>query len=108
MDVNACKLDLHPRTAVIGLGGAGCSIAKKFMESLAPTDIIAIDTDADSLRFAVADYKLPIGNESAECSEKKDEGSQAVCSSSDIKKISEILKGYDIIAIVAEIGRAHV
>ena len=95
-----------PKIKVIGVGGSGSNAVTRMAKCRIPgVDLIAINTDAQNLKYASADFKLQIGKKitqglgtgmnfklgRAAAKESKEE-------------ITEILRGSDMIFITCGLG----
>lgn len=96
---------IESRTAVIGVGGAGCNVVSDIFWSSPSVDTIAINTDRDAMENVYADKKLFIcraithgqGTDGDSILGKK-------CAQAHIEEIKEALSGYDVAYIVAGMG----
>ena len=102
----ACgSVDIEPRVAVIGVGGAGCNVASAFFRNLASADIIAINTDRKALENTDADVRIFICRDVVKG--KGTGGDSALgrkCARIHSEEIRSALKGHDIAVIVAGMG----
>lgn len=101
--ITGCNIE--PRTAVIGIGGAGCNVVSDVYWADGSVDTIAINTDREALKTTDADKKLYI------CKEvMKGEGTQGDnflgrrCAKFHSEEITAALEGYDTVFIVAGMG----
>lgn len=103
MDSN--NVEIEPRVAVVGVGGAGCNVVSYIYRGYPEADAIAINTDRDSLHATQADRKLYICK-----SVTKGEGTKGDsllgrrCAQAHLEEIETVLSGYDAVFIVAGMG----
>ena len=101
----AKDVSVEARTAVIGIGGAGCKVVSDIYWDLPSVDTIAINTDKDTLLNTDADRKLFICREVT-----KGEGTRGDsllgrrCAQAHLEEIEEALSDYDVVYIVAGMG----
>ena len=98
-------LELEPRVAVIGIGGAGNSVANLAYTMMPKADIIAVNCDKEAMHSTRADKKLYIcqsvtNGEGA----KGDVGLGRDCARAHIDDIEKAMTGYDAVFIVAGLG----
>jgi cell division protein FtsZ len=102
----ACgSAEILPRTAIVGVGGAGCRIASAFYDSLTSADIIAVNTHRKSLEDTDADVRIFICRDVVKG--KGTGGDSALgrkCARIHSEEIRNALKGHDIAVIVAGMG----
>ena len=97
--------NIEARTAVIGVGGAGCNIVGDIYWDLPSVDTVAVNTDKEALLRTEADKKLFICK-----AVTKGEGTRGDsllgkrCAQAHIEEIEEVLSGYDVVYIVAGMG----
>ncbi len=99
------NLELEPRVAVIGVGGAGGEVVNKTYDLLPMADAIAINCDREAMHRTKADKKLYIcksvtNGEGA----KGDVGLGRDCAKAHIEDIEKAMAGYDAVFIVAGMG----
>lgn len=88
---------------VVGVGGGGTNaVTRMVQDGVQGVEFIAINTDAQSLILAEADYKLVIGESGLGAGSDPEVGRQAALESKDA--IVEILKGADMVFITAGKG----
>ncbi len=106
MNKGAGKMkDLEARTAVVGVGGAGCNVISDIFWNSPAFYTIAISTDKKAIDDVDADKKIFIckavthgeGTDGDSMLGKK-------CAQMHIDEIREALTGYDVIYIVAGLG----
>ena len=96
---------IEARTAVIGVGGAGCNVVSDIYWDLPSVDTIAVNTDKDALLNTDADRKLFICK-----AVTKGEGTRGDsllgrrCAQAHIEEIEDVLSNYDVVYIVAGMG----
>ncbi|MDR3206175.1 MAG: cell division protein FtsZ [Candidatus Methanoplasma sp.] len=101
----ANETTMEPRIAVIGIGGAGCTVTERFYNSLCSVDTIAINTDKDALSAISADKRIYICK-----SVTKGEGTKGdrilgkKCARAHEEDISKALEGSNIAFIIAGMG----
>ena len=97
--------NVEARTAVVGIGGAGCKMVSDIYWDLPSVDTIAINTDKEALLNTDADRKLFICK-----AVTKGEGTRGdsllgkKCAQAHMEEIREVLSNYDIVYIVAGMG----
>lgn len=97
--------ELNMRTAVIGIGGAGCNIVSDIYWNEPSLDTIAITTDKAAMESVDADRKLFIcksvthglGTDGDSLLGRK-------CAQAHMEEIRETLSDYDVVYIVAGMG----
>ena len=95
----------NDKTAVVGVGGAGCNVVSAFAGTGCPADTIAINTDKDALHRATADEKIYICK-----AVLKGEGTRGDaelgrrCADIHREEIRDSLQGYDLVFVVAGLG----
>lgn len=99
------SLELEPRVAVIGVGGAGGEVVNRTYDLLPMADAIAINCDKEAMHKTRADKKLYIcksvtNGEGA----KGDVGLGRDCAKAHIEDIEKAMTGYDAVFIVAGMG----
>lgn len=93
------------RTAVIGIGGAGCNMVGDIYWDLPSVDSIAINTDKESLSKVDADRKLLICKDVTRGEDAK--GSSLVgrrCAQAHLEEIEGMMSDYDVIYVVSGMG----
>ncbi|MDR3283287.1 MAG: cell division protein FtsZ [Candidatus Methanoplasma sp.] len=101
----AKEVTMEPRVAVIGIGGAGCTVTGRFYDSLCDVDVIAINTDKKALDAVSADRKIYICR-----SVTKGEGTKGdkalgrKCACAHEEDIADALRGHDVAFIIAGFG----
>ena len=98
-------IELAPRYAAIGVGGAGCEVIDRIYKVLPAADTIAINCDKDAMHRTMADKKLYIcksvtNGEGA----KGDVGLGRDCAKAHIDDIEKAMLGYDAVFIIAGMG----
>ena len=98
-------LELEPRVAVIGVGGAGGEVVNRTYDLLPLADAIAVNCDKEAMHRTKADKKLYIcksvtNGEGA----KGDVGLGRDCARAHIDDIEKAMTGYDAVFIVAGMG----
>ncbi len=98
-------VDIEPRVAVIGIGGAGCNVVSDVYRRLPSVDAIAVNTDRDALHETQADTKLYICK-----SVTKGEGTKGDsllgrrCAQAHLEEIEQAISGHDAVFIIAGMG----
>ncbi|MBO4552292.1 MAG: cell division protein FtsZ [Candidatus Methanomethylophilaceae archaeon] len=98
-------MPVEARTAVIGVGGAGCRMVSDIYWDLPSVDTVAVNTDKDTLLNTDADRKLFICK-----AVTKGEGTKGDsllgrrCAQAHMEEIEEMLSHYDVVYIVAGMG----
>ncbi len=98
-------LNIEPRVAVVGVGGAGCSIIDHIYYSGANVETIAINTDRRSLKNVSANRKVLLCDRVT-----KGEGAKGdhelgrSCAITHSEEISDALQGHDMVFIIAGMG----
>ncbi len=98
-------VEVKARVAVIGVGGAGCSVVSDIYKAYPEADAIAVNTDRDALHNTDADLKLYICK-----SVTKGEGTKGDsllgrrCAQAHLEEIKRAVSGYDAVFIVAGMG----
>ena len=101
----AKDVTVEARTAVIGVGGAGCNVVSDIYWDLPSVDTVAIKTDKDTLLRIDADRKIFICRDVT-----KGEGTRGDsllgrrCAQAHLEEIEETLSHYDVVYIVAGMG----
>jgi len=96
---------VEPRIAVVGIGGAGCNVVNDIYWADGSMDVIAVNTDKDSLKRTNADGKVYLCKDVT-----KGEGARGDtvlaerCAKAHIEEIRESLKGHDTVFIIAGMG----
>ena len=96
---------IRARTAVIGVGGAGCNMISDIYWDIPSVDTVAVNTDKDALIRADADRKMFICK-----AVTKGEGAGGnsligkKCAQAHMEEIEEMLSDYDVVYIVAGMG----
>ena len=99
------EIQIEPRVAVVGLGGAGCNIVSMFYNALAPVDTIAINTDKKALDETAADKKIYICK-----AVTKGEGTKGdarlgnKCAEVHADEIEQAIIGHDIVFLISGLG----
>ncbi len=98
-------LELEPRVAVIGVGGAGGEVVNRTYDLLPMADAIAVNCDKEAMQRTRADKKLYIcksvtNGEGA----KGDVGLGRDCAKAHIDDIEKAMTGYDAVFIIAGMG----
>lgn len=100
------RIRSHVNIKVIGVGGSGCATIDRMMKSkLSNIELIAINTDIQSLTHVSAHKKLRIGKSITKglgTGMNIELGQQAAEASK--KEIAEILRGADIVFIICGLG----
>lgn len=102
---NDIEVDMRPRIAVVGVGGAGCNVISAFNGSICDVDTIAINTDKNALHCTSADTKIYICKEVL-----KGEGARGdavigkKCADIHKDEIKAALAGHDIVFVIAGLG----
>ncbi|MCL2333730.1 MAG: cell division protein FtsZ [Candidatus Methanoplasma sp.] len=107
MDANTTEADIQiePRVAVVGLGGAGCNVVSTFYKALAPVDTIAINTDRKALDETAADKKIYICKAVTQGKGTNgDAGLGRKCAQVHETEIEKELIGYDIVFLITGLG----
>ena len=97
--------NVEARTAVVGVGGAGCRMVSDIYWDLPSVDTVAINTDKEALLNTDADKKLFICK-----AVTKGEGTRGdsllgkKCAQAHMEEIREVLSNYDVVYIVAGMG----
>ncbi len=103
--IQTYALNIEPRVAVVGVGGAGCSVIDHIYYSGANVETIAINTDRHSLKKIGADRKVLLCD-----SVTKGEGAKGdhelgrSCAMTHSEEISDALRGHDMVFIIAGMG----
>jgi cell division protein FtsZ len=98
-------IQIEPRVAVVGLGGAGCNVVSGFYKALAPVDTIAINTDKKALDETAADKKVYICK-----AVTMGEGTRGdarlgnKCAKVHADEIEQVIIGHDIVFLVTGLG----
>lgn len=96
---------VEARTAVVGVGGAGCNAVSGIYWDLPAVDTIAVNTDKDSLLRTDADRKLFICRDVTNGEGAKGDSLLGRnCAQMHIEEIEEALSAYDVVYIVAGMG----
>ena len=96
---------LKVRTAVVGVGGAGCNVVSDIFWDMPSVDTIAVNTDRAAMENIDADRKMFICK-----SVTKGEGTKGDsmlgrrCAQAHMEEIREVLSEYDVVYIVAGMG----
>ena len=96
---------VEARTAVIGVGGAGCRMVSGIYWDLPSVDTIAVNTDKEALLDTDADRKMFICK-----AVTKGEGTRGdsllgkKCAQAHMEEIEDVLSDYDVVYIVAGMG----
>ena len=96
---------VEARTAVIGVGGAGCRMVSDIYWDLPSVDTIAVNTDKDALLNTDADRKLFICK--AVTNGEGTRGDSLLgkkCAQAHMEEIEDVLSNYDVVYIVAGMG----
>ena len=97
--------NVEARTAVIGVGGAGCNIVSDIYWDLPSVDTVAVNTDKDALLRTEADKKLFICKAVTKGEGTRDDSLLGKkCAQAHIEEIEEVLSNYDVVYIVAGMG----
>ena len=97
--------NIEARTAVIGVGGAGCNIVSDIYWDLPSVDTIAVNTDKDTLLRTEADKKLFICKAVTQGEGTRGDSLLGKrCAQAHIEEIESVLSGYDVVYIVAGMG----
>lgn len=98
-------MEITPRIAVIGVGGAGCNLVSHLIANVAPYHTIAINTDRAALVNTLADKRMYICRS---VTKGHGTGGDSLlgkrCAQAHIDDISEAVKGFDIVFVVAGMG----
>ncbi len=103
--MDSSNVEIEPRVAVVGVGGAGCNAVSFVYRGFPEADAVAINTDRDALHATQADRKLYICR-----SVTKGEGTKGDsllgrrCAQAHLEEIEAVLSGYDAVFIVAGMG----
>ena len=98
-------MPVEARSAVIGVGGAGCSVVNDIYWDLPSVDTIAVNTDKDTLLRIDADRKLFICK--AVTNGEGTRGDSLLgkkCAQAHMEEIRDVLSNYDVVYIVAGMG----
>ena len=96
---------LNMRTAVVGIGGAGCNILSDIYWNEPSLDTIAINTDRKAMEAVDADRKLFICKSVTQGQGTKGDSMLGKrCAQAHIEEIRGVLSGYDVVYIVAGMG----
>lgn len=96
---------VEARTAVVGVGGAGCNVVSDIFWDLPSVDTIAINTDKDALLKTDADKKLFICKAVTQGEGAKGDSMVGkTCAQAHIEEIEEALSAYDVVYVVAGLG----
>ena len=99
------NVEVEPRVAVIGVGGAGCNVVSYVYDGFPEADAIAVNTDKEALSRTRADMKVYICK-----SVTKGEGTKGDsllgrrCAQAHIEELENIISGYDAVFIAAGMG----
>ena len=98
-------IELAPRYAAMGVGGAGCDVIDRIYKVLPAADTIAVNCDKEAMGRTKADRKIYIcrsvtNGEGA----KGDVGLGRDCAKAHIDDIEKSMLGYDAVFIVAGMG----
>jgi cell division protein FtsZ len=107
MDANTteAEIQIEPRVAVVGLGGAGSNVISVFYNALAPVDTIAINTDRKALDETAADKKIYICKAVTQGKGTNgDAGLGRKCAQIHEAEIEKELTGYDIVFLITGLG----
>lgn len=99
------ECSVEARTAVVGVGGAGCNIVSDIFWDLPSVDTIAINTDKDALLKTDADRKLFICKAVTHGEGTKGDSMLGKkCAQAHIDEIENVLSSYDVVYVVAGMG----
>ena len=93
------------RAAIVGIGGAGCNVVTNLSRlGLAGFKLIAVNTDAASLKESKADYKVLIGDRflSGRSARTVENGKKAM--EEDIDRVISLIKGNELVILVSGLG----
>ena len=97
--------ELNMRTAVVGIGGAGCNIVSDIFWKEPSLDTIAINTDKVAMESVDADRKLFICRSVTQGQGTKGDNMLGRrCAQAHIEEIRNVLSDYDVVYIVAGMG----
>lgn len=97
--------ELNMRTAVVGIGGAGCNIISDVYWNEPSLDTIAINTDRKAMESVDADRKLFICKSVTQGQGTNGDSMLGKrCAQAHLDEIREVLSGYDVVYIVAGMG----
>ena len=97
--------ELNMRTAVVGIGGAGCNIVSDIFWKEPSLDTIAINTDKVAMESVDADRKLFICRSVTQGQGTKGDSMLGRrCAQAHIEEIRNVLSDYDVVYIVAGMG----
>ena len=108
ISMDCSNVEVEPRVAVIGVGGAGCNIVSYVYDGFPEADAIAVNTDKEALGRTRADMKVYICK-SVTIGEgaKGDSLLGRRCAQAHVEELENIIYHYDAVFIAAGMGGGH-
>lgn len=93
------------KAAIVGIGGAGCNVVTNLSRlGLTGFKLIAVNTDAASLRESRADYKVLIGDRflNGRGARTIENGKKAM--KEDIDRVTSLIRGNELLVLISGLG----